>query len=149
MPTELLTSGIIIFFHNMFTALWIGGLGFMAIVLLPGIRKSGLEKPQIQKTLKAIKKRFRIIVFISIAGLAITGILITERGPLAGSLFSFASTYSALLSTKHILTIMMIAGVITQTIMGKKGKSSKYLTMGNFVLGVVVVLLSSLAATFS
>ena len=149
MPIKLLVPGLIIFLHDMFTALWIGGLGFMAIVLIPGIRQSGLEKPQIMKTLQMIRKKFRWIVLISIIGLFVTGVFLTNRSPLAASLFSFVNTYSILLSIKHILILIMIISVILQTVLGKKGKSSSSLTLSNFIFGTVVVLLSGITAAIS
>ena len=133
----------------MFTALWIGGLGFMAIVLIPGIHRTGLEKPQIQKTLQILRKRFRPVVLVSIIGLFITGLILTRRAPLAASMFSFANTYSILLSVKHILIFIMIISVIIQTVLGKKQKSSKPLTLSNFIMGTVVVLLSGITAAIS
>ena len=149
MPAKILIPGLIIFLHDMFTALWIGGLGFMAIVLIPGIHKTGLEKPQIQKTLQVIRKKFRPVVLISIIGLFITGMFLTRRSPLAAAMFSFANTYSTLLSVKHILIFIMIISVIIQTVLGKKNKSSKSLTLSNFIMGILVVLLSGITGAIS
>lgn len=149
MSAKVLIPGMIIFLHDMFTALWIGGLGFMAIVLIPGIRQSGLEKPQIKKTLQMIRKRFKWIVVTSIIGLFVTGLILTNRSELAPSVFSFANTFSVLLSIKHILTLIMIISVVIQTVLGKKGKSSSSLTLSNFIFGVAVVLLSGITAAIS
>jgi len=149
MPVKLLIPGLIIFLHDMFTALWIGGLGFMAIVLIPGIKQTGLEKPQMQQTLQVFRKKFRPVVLVSIIGLFITGMFLTRRSPLAASMFSFANIYSVLLSVKHILIFIMIISVIIQTVLGKQQKSSRALTLSNFIMGTAVVLLSGITAAIS
>lgn len=146
---KLLLPGLILFLHDMFTALWIGGLGYMAIVLIPGIHQSGLEKPQMQKIMQGLRQRFKPVVIVSIVGLFATGLFLTRRSPLTDSMFSFANPYSVLLSVKHIVILVMIISVVIQTVLGKKNKSSTSLTISNFIMGIVVIFISALTAVIS
>ncbi|MHA1221001.1 MAG: hypothetical protein ACTSQB_04640, partial [Candidatus Heimdallarchaeota archaeon] len=102
--------GIINAMHDLFTALWIGGLAFMVVILTPVVRKYFEEKSVQNDFLTKTQKRLKIIAYISMVGLTVTGILMSRQaltkhfdGP-----FSFTNDYSTLLSIKHILTILMV-----------------------------------------
>ena len=74
MPQPIMMS-VVRFLHNLFSALWIGGILTLAIVILPGIRKNPkVSAPMVVADI--IQDRLSIVAFISLAGLAITGILL-------------------------------------------------------------------------
>ncbi len=151
--------GMINFLHDFFTALWIGGLAFTVLILMPVVKKYFEEVREGEQFLNKTQKRLKIIVYISMVGLAVTGILMSRQaltkhifdGP-----FSFTNTYSTLLSVKHILTILMVAiGLTRSQILDRLKtesmalmKSRKILIVVNLVLGVAVLVLSGMGAAY-
>ncbi|MGY5873428.1 MAG: hypothetical protein RTV72_14350 [Candidatus Thorarchaeota archaeon] len=152
---DLLVLGLVKFLHDLFTATWIGGLFTLAIVVLPSIKKTMGMNPESKKLIMTIRKRLNGIVWISIIGLLVTGILLSNSSPLFGGLFSIANEYSILLTIKHIVIALMVIIVIvrghvltrmTNIPPQKIEKISKVLMMLNLVFGIVVLLLSGLTA---
>ena len=102
---------LINFFHNIFTALWIGGMLTLAITILPAIRKVLGKSKETQNLNTIIKQKLSLLTYISIIGLIVTGILMSNRAILTGistGFLSFGNEYSILLSVKHILYFIMI-----------------------------------------
>ena len=56
----------------------------------------------------AVQARLSRFAWVSIVGLAVTGMLMARRSPAFGGIFSFANPYAAVLSIKHILVLLMI-----------------------------------------
>ena len=151
----LIVLGLVKFLHDLFTATWIGGLFTLAIVVLPSIKKTMGMNPESKKLIMTIRKRLNGIVWISIIGLLVTGILLSNSSPLFGGLFSISNEYSILLTIKHIVIALMVIIVIvrghvlsrlTNTPPQKIEKISKVLMMLNLVFGIVVLLLSGFTA---
>ena len=152
---NLLLLGLVKFLHDLFTVTWIGGLFTLAVVVLPSVKKTIGMNPESKKLTMVIKKRLNTIVWISIIGLLVAGILLSNSSPLFGGLFSIANEYSILLTLKHIAIAMMVIIVIirgnvlprmTSTPPQKIGRISNVLMMLNLILGLVVLLLSGLTA---
>jgi len=152
---DLLILALVKFLHDLFTATWIGGLFTLAIVVLPSIKKTMGMNPESKKLIMTIKKRLNGIVWISIIGLLVTGILLSNSSPLFSGLFSIADEYAILLTIKHIVIASMVIIVIvrghvltrmTNTPPQKIEKISKVLMMLNLVFGIVVLLLSGFTA---
>ena len=152
---SLFILGLVKFLHDLFTATWIGGLFTLAIVVLPSIKKTQGMNPESKKLIMAIRKRLNGIVWISIIGLLVTGILLSNSSPLFGGLFSISNEYSILLTIKHIVIALMVIIVIvrghvlsrlTNTPPQKIEKISKVLMMLNLIFGIVVLLLSGFTA---
>jgi len=154
--TSPVIFGMINFLHDLFTALWIGGLAFMVIILMPVVKKYFQEKGEADRFMTKAQKRLKIVVYISIIGLIVTGILLSKQaltkhfdGP-----FSFTNDYSTVLSIKHILTILMVAiAIIKSLILDRIKKQSKALKKArmilipiNLVLGIAVLVLSGISA---
>jgi len=139
--------------HNLFTALWIGGLLTMVLAVLPGIRKN--EKICGGKTwliIEGIQARLRPIAWVSMAGLAITGILLGRSSKEFTGLFNFGTPYMTAISVKHILIILMVVLAFVRLSINKRiqaeqkpelQKASFGVLLLNAVLGVVVLFLSS------
>ena len=70
---------LISFFHDTFTALWIGGMLALAFTVLPAIRKVLGKSKETQKLNTLIKKKLSILTYISIVGLIITGLFMSRR----------------------------------------------------------------------
>ncbi|MHA1475321.1 MAG: hypothetical protein ACTSQ5_09050, partial [Promethearchaeota archaeon] len=94
--------------HNIFTALWIGGMLTLAFAVFPSIRKVFGKSKETKQTIAAIKKRMSIFVYVSMAGLILTGLLMAKQSGQTTGFLSFGNTYTSILSTKHILYILMI-----------------------------------------
>ena len=122
--------GLINAMQDLFTALWIGGLAFMIIILIPAVRKFFEEKEQGEQFMSKIQIRLKIVVVISIVGLMVSGKLMTSQAITAGILagyFSFGvNAYSTLLGVKHILMILMVGVAFTKgAILDNLKKQSK------------------------
>jgi len=164
---------VMTFFHNLFTAAWIGGLLAMVFTFMPSAKKVLGKGPELKQLTGLVQKRQSLVVSVSLVGLALTGLLLTKRSPTAGELFGFSTTYAALLSLKHILYLVMIVLAVLRTLFsrrqqpealnadvntaanaGRKGgqpqnNTAAILMLANAVAGVLVLLLSSVLAVIS
>jgi putative copper export protein len=143
--------GFISFLHNLFSVVWIGGLIMIALTLLPSAREVFGHGPQTKKLMSAILRRQRVWIYISIAGLFITGIIQARAQPDFTGLMHFNTPYASLTSIKHLLTIVMVAIALyrslvltkkTETATPQQSKLSMQLILVNASLGVVILLLS-------
>lgn len=158
MNPQLFVPAIISTLHDLFTAIWIGGMIVLAWAILPGLRKAIQTVKTRRPIAMAIQKRLRMIVMVSMVGLWVTGMMMTMKNPLAGGLFKFGTAYTNVLSIKHILMFLMVFCAIGRTIVLRKleGKASNELEKAsaiilfvNIALGVAVLFLSSLLAAIS
>jgi putative copper export protein len=148
---------IIVFLHDLFTAVWIGGLITLAMTVLPSARQVLGKGPQMKKLLDAIQKRLSVLIYISIVGLVLTGMLQANRNPAFEGLFHFGNAYSTALSLKHIAVVLMIGVALFRSLgLGRRRDpltpSQEKLNMGllllNAVLGVVVLLLTGVSVAY-
>ena len=146
---------LISFLHSTFTALWIGGMLALAFTVLPAIRKILGKSKETKALIALIKKKLSILVYISMAGLIITGMFMARKAALSGlytGFLSFETEYSTLLSIKHILYIVMISLSIFRSLIvdrvkkftPKQNQTLNMLTlMLNVVAGLAVLFLSA------
>lgn len=155
MNPQLLLPTLISTLHNLFTAIWIGGMVVLAFAFLPALKKSTLDGKTRLPIAMAAQKRLRMLAMISMLGLAITGMLLTKRSPAAGGLFQFGTPYGTALAIKHILMVLMVLVAAARTLVNKKlaanpaphtEKASAALLLLNIVMGVAVLFLSSMLA---
>ena len=111
-PISVIIAPILInFLHSVFTALWIGGMLTLAFTVLPAMKKV-LGKSKEMKALNSmIKKKLSLLTYISIIGLIITGLLMSNKAVVSGlstGFLSFGNEYSTLMSIKHLLYFLMI-----------------------------------------
>ena len=148
-------GGFLIFLHDLFTAIWIGGLIFITMTILPVLKKTFGHSPETEKVMDAIMQKHSKLVLISIIGLFVTGLLLSKKSPEFSGLFSFADLYNSLLSIKHITVILMVVITLIRLFAYKslaaatekaKKKISLGLLMVNSLFGVIVLLLSGLMA---
>ena len=159
MPVQQIVFALVVFMHDLFTAVWIGGLITLGLTVLPASRKVLGMGRETRKLMDAIQKRLRVLVYISIVVLAITGALQANRNPAFGGLFSFSNPYSAILSVKHVLVLGMIAvALVRNLVLGRRGgrpvtpseeKVKAGLLVANIVLGISVLLLTGFAAALA
>jgi putative copper export protein len=108
MAAKTIVFALVSFFHDLFTAIWMGGLIVTAIAFMPSVKAVLGASPQTKKVMSAFQKRQSTWVYISIAGLILTGLLMTNRSPEFKRLFGFGNPYMAALTIKHILVLAMI-----------------------------------------
>ncbi|MBN1581797.1 MAG: hypothetical protein JXA89_13920 [Anaerolineae bacterium] len=158
MPTKQIVFALVTFLHDLFTAIWVGGLITLGITVLPSARRVLGTGPQTRKLMDAIQKRQSILVYVSIVGLAVTGLLLSNRSPAFQGLLRFGNAYSAMLALKHILVLAMVAVALIRSLALGRGrgpqkpaqeKLSAGLLFLNVALGVLVLLLTGFAVAFS
>ena len=110
---------ISVWLHIIGGAFWIGGMLFLPMVLLPGIK----NHPDRQKLLLATGLKFRLYGYIVLAIVFITGLLSIYFSGLSFSWQSFTeSRYGALVSLKIILFVtMIIISLFHDLLIDKKG----------------------------
>jgi uncharacterized membrane protein len=155
--SKQIVFAIVTFLHDLFTAVWIGGLITLGITVLPSARKVLGTGPQTKKLMDDIQKRLSVLVYVSIVGLVLTGMLQANRNPSFQGLFSFANVYSTTLALKHLLVVAMIAVMLYRSlVLGRRSgpltpsqeKLSAGLLFLNILLGVGVLLLTGFSVAF-
>jgi uncharacterized membrane protein len=116
MPSKLIGFAIISFLHDLFTVIWMGGMMVTLFAYTPAVKEALGAGPQMKKVMGAFKKKQRIWVWVSMAGLIITGILMSRRSPDFVQWFSFSNPYSIALSIKHIIVIVMVGIALYRSI---------------------------------
>lgn len=158
MATQQVVFTLVTFLHDLFTVVWIGGLFTLILTVLPAAKKVWGPGPQVKQLLDAIQKRLSPLVYGSIVGLALTGLLLARRNPAFGGLFSFANPYAAGLAAKHLLMLAMVAVTLVRSVAlrprgrprtPRQEKLSLALLLVNGALGLVVLFLSALTAALA
>jgi len=158
MPTNTIVFALVTFLHDLFTAIWIGGLITLGLTVLPSVKKELGKGPQTKKLMNTIQKRHGVFIYVSMVGLVLTGLLQANRSPAFQGLLSFGNTYSTILTIKHILVVGMIAIALYRSlVLGRKNGASTpsqeklkaSLLMFNIVLGSAILLLSGFTAALS
>jgi putative copper export protein len=147
---------IVIFLHDLFTAVWIGGLIVLSVTVFPSLKEVLGSNVQTKKLAATIQKRQSLLVYISIVGLIVTGILQARRDPSFVGLFRAGNSYSMVLTVKHVLVLAMIAiALLRSLVLGRapstpaREKLNTRLLLANVVLGVAVLLTSGFTAALA
>lgn len=156
MPKQLVFAAVV-FLHDLFTAVWIGGLITLGVTVLPAAREVLGKGPQTKKLVDTIQTRLSLLVYISMAGLVLTGLLQANRNPAFQGLFSVGNAYSTFLTLKHVLVAFMIGvGIYRSLVLRRRSgppspaqeKLSVGLLLANILLGIGVLLLTGLSVAF-
>ncbi|NLA81624.1 MAG: hypothetical protein GX849_02105 [Clostridiaceae bacterium] len=155
MDKQLVMMGLIRFLHEFFTVLWVGGLAFMSLTLVPSLSKVLGSSEKNREMMKMVTRRHRIWIYLSMVGLLVTGLLLGRSSPSFMGFMRFDNLYSSLTAVKHLLIIFMVVIALFRSIKFAKkdqaegprpNKINVLLIRVNFVLGLVVLLLSAFAA---
>ena len=155
MTTKTIVFGLVTFLHDLFTAAWIGGLITLGLTVMPSVKEVLEKGPQTKKLMNVIQKRHSLLVYTSIIGLVLTGLLQANRTTAYLGLFSFGNTYSAVLAAKHILVLAMIVIALYRSLALAKTsnpgqeKLKGILLIMNIVFGILILLLSGFADALS
>jgi putative copper export protein len=155
MNPQIILPVILSTLHNLFTAVWIGGMIALAFASLPALKQTITDGKTRKQTSRVLQKRLQTLAIISMVGLAATGMLMTRLSPAVSGLFNFGSPYANALSIKHLLMILMVAVAITRSTVNARlmeqpaqslEKASFLLLIVNIGFGVTVLALSSFLA---
>ena len=141
MDGKTIVFGLATFFHNLFTVVWIGGLIVTVISILPSVKEALGTGPQVKKVMMAFQKRQSVWVYISMAGLILTGVMLSNRNPEFEHLFGFGNMYSVLLSIKHILVLILIGLTLYRTLV--LGRAQGSLTPAKERLNIQILLVNA------
>ena len=146
---------IIRFLHDLFTAVWVGGLVLMSLVILPALKKNPqVKEPKV--AIGAIQNRLKIFAIISMVGLVLTGLLLSNKTSEFSGLFNFSNAFSLMLSIKHILMILMSIFAMVRLALNKQKekqltskleKASAMVLFINTLVALVVLFLSAYIST--
>jgi len=157
MPKQIVFS-LVTFLHDLFTVVWIGGMITLGAVVLPASKKVLGRGKETQGLVATIQNRLAPLSYVSMIGLAITGILLSRASGIYGGAFSFANPFSAALSIKHVLSIAMVAIALVRRFAfsaarGPKGADharwNAGLLLTNIILGVAVLVLSAFTSVLA
>ena len=149
---------LVTFLHDLFTAVWIGGLFAIGLTILPAARQTIGQGPQMKQLMDQIQKRQSVLVYISIVGLLVTGVIQARQAASFQGLFHVGNAYSAALTVKHILVLaMIIIALYRSLLLGRKGKAPTptqeklkiRLLFVNVVLGIAILLVSAYTAVLA
>jgi len=153
--SKILIMGMVKSLHDLFTALWIGGMLTTAIALLPTLKRTQLEPQQNKALWIGYQKVLSVVAIISIFGLWVTGLLMGRQSPDYAGFLNFTSPYNLLISIKHLLVLgMVVIALVRRFGLGRRimdftakdQKTYALLLIVNAFLGVVVIFLSGISA---
>jgi len=155
MATKTIVFALVTFAHDLLTAVWIGGLITLGLTVMPSVKKVLGKGPETKKLMDTIQKRNSVLIYVSMIGLVLTGLLQANRTSAYLGLFSLGNTYSAILAVKHILVLAMIAIALYRSLVLSKAstpaqeKLKATLLILNIFFGVGILLLSGFTAVLS
>jgi putative copper resistance protein D len=158
MYNKLVLLTTVTFLHDLFTAIWIGGLIMLGLSVIPSIRNILGMGPQSKKLISTIQRRQSLMVYVSILGLVLTGLLHAKRSPGFQGFFAVGNTYSLILTVKHVLILAMVGIALFRSLtLGRNGdraspsreRLNAWLLYINIGLGVAVLLLSGVLGAIS
>lgn len=154
----------IVLIHILAALIWLGGMFFIALVVVPVMRK--IESPaERNEILSVTAKRFRVVSWMSILVLLVTGVLNAINHGVTIDLIStgtlFSSYFGKVITVKVILVfIMLVLSVIHDFFLGpqltnligsslsdpdslqdlkRRRKYVSWLARANVILGILVV----------
>ncbi len=155
MNPKILIFSLVTMLHDLFTAIWIGGMLVTLAAFLPTLQ-STIKNPAIKTDLLALyQKKLSILVFVSMGGLWLTGMLLAKQSGEIHGVLTFATPSAAILSIKHILTVVLMALVFLRRLgpgrhLTNPTPSQKRLyglLLGiNCLIGIVILFLSALSS---
>jgi uncharacterized membrane protein len=92
--------------HLLATVAWIGGMSTNMVVLLPAMR-GNLDPPVMGKLMGAVMGRFRILTYICIALLIVTGGLMSRYNASYEG-FGFANLWTTIGIVKHLVVVILV-----------------------------------------
>lgn len=132
---------VLIWIHVLAAMVWIGGMAFLSLVLVPALRR--MDNPALRVDfLKLVGRRFRVVAWGSILVLIATGM---ANLALIGQWPSFQTAFGRLLVIKLLAVGLMLAVTAFHDVTASARLRSsmgvaRWLPRAGLVLGLVVVL---------
>ena len=111
-PTWALT--LIFWLHMLATAIWVGSLAAISLLILPSIKHT-LDPDTQLVFIEALQKRLEPIAWFSISLLIVTGLFQMSVNPHYDGFLSISTQWSLAILTKHILGVFMVVTSAIQT----------------------------------
>jgi uncharacterized membrane protein len=105
--SELAILSAMNWLHLLATVAWIGGI-FTNVLVISSAARESLEPPMMMRLWGGIIKRFRVIVYASMAIFIGTGIVMMIMNSGYSSSFDFGDTWTLFLVLKHIFVLILI-----------------------------------------
>src|SRR5689334_20590222 len=123
---------IVVWIHLVAACLWVGGILFFALVLVPALRSA--PGSQTNKLVQAVGRRFRVVGWAGVAVLVVTGVgnvLYRVHGSqLRGAEF-WESAWGRLLALKLALVTAMLCVGVAHDIVGARAVAGAALDSGS------------------
>jgi len=68
MTPQMIVFALVSFFHDLFSAIWMGGLLVTVLAYLPAVKNALGAGPQVKKVMTEFQKRQSVWVYVSMAG---------------------------------------------------------------------------------
>ena len=158
----LVVAAIIDWLHLIAMVAWIGGVFINNLALSPSARES-LEPPVMGRFMGSYMKRFRVLAYVCMGILVVTGVIMTFFSPQYAGGFDLSGPWALFLLLKHILVVVLIIiGVYILEVLnpkmgraGAKGPSPEIaklqalllkLGMTSFGIGLLVLLFTAVTS---
>lgn len=146
------------FLHLMATITWIGGMFYNFLVLMPSVNKS-LDPASAGEFMKTVFKRVRVMVYVSLLVLFVTGIPMKIVSEYYVSIINFDTNWEIVLFIKHVFVALLALlaiynfEIVVPSVgkLAKEGSQQKLLVLKkrqiilgsfSFLIGIIVILLS-------
>ncbi len=157
---NFIISSLVNWLHLMATVAWIGGMVTNFTLVLPSMAKA-LDPPTAGKFMGIMMKKYRVMVYLAIVVLILTGFAIAGGDEEFGEYFDFSKESSTFFAIKHIMVLLMVVlTILAFEVVGPRvakvaaaGPSPKLaamqaqqktLGMIGLIIGMVIVLLSAM-----
>lgn len=151
---------ILDFLHLMATIAWIGGMFFNFLVVMPTVAKA-LDPQTTGKFMGMLFKRVRVVVYISLIILFVTGIPMKIANEFYVSVISFGNNWELIGFVKHVfVAILALMAIYSFEVLlpkvsklAKEGPSPKLLGLRkkqmvlgsvSFLFGIIIIFLSAI-----
>ena len=103
----IIAATIVDWLHLLATVSWIGGIFIIAFIVSPSVEES-LEPPVRLRFMSSYIKRFRVMAFVSMGVLVITGVAMMLFDPQHAGIYGPDTTWGLFLMLKHIFVLILI-----------------------------------------
>lgn len=151
---------ILDFLHLLATIAWIGGMFFNVLILMPTVSKT-LDPATAGKFMAVLFKRIRVMVYVSLLILFVTGIPMKIASEYYVAIINFDTSWETVSFIKHVFVgLLALFAIInfeilspkaaklavngpSPALMSLKGKQMKLAGI-SFLFGIIVIFLSTL-----
>ncbi len=97
----------VVFVHILAALVWVGGMWFLALVLVPALRRESPDRRA--ALLEAVGRRFRTVGWVAIAVLLITGVWNVANRGFGWDVFTTSGRFGHILAGKLALVVVILA----------------------------------------